>query len=102
VAIELNEIPDHVEEYFVNYWRLERMQSLCKIYRINKKALPNLLRLYKLLEKKNISPSMYKQVIGLVAREILRKEKHESADYIYTLDELESELERASRTDDYT
>lgn len=39
VAIELNEIPDHVEEYFVNYWRLERMQSLCKIYRINKKAL---------------------------------------------------------------
>jgi hypothetical protein len=102
VAIELNEIPDHVEEYFVNYWRLERMQSLCKIYRINKKALPNLLRLYKLLEKKNISPSMYKQVIGLVAREILRKEKHESADYIYTLDELESELERASRRDDYT
>jgi hypothetical protein len=45
---------------------------------------------------------MYKQLIGLVAKEILRREKDESDDHFYTLDEVESDLERASRKDDYT
>ena len=40
-AIELNETPDSIEKYFMDYWRLQRMFSLYKIYQENKKAIPN-------------------------------------------------------------
>jgi intein-encoded DNA endonuclease-like protein len=65
VAIELNESPISVEKYLSDFWRLEGMQSLSKIYLENKKAVPNLLRLHKLLEEKNISPGMYKAAYWL-------------------------------------
>ena len=67
-AIELNETPDSIEKYFMDYWRLQRMYSLYNIYRENKKTIPNLLRLYNSLEKKRIRPNMYNDVADLVER----------------------------------
>jgi hypothetical protein len=71
-AIELNETPDSIEKYFMDYWRLQRMYSLYNIYRENKKAIPNLLRLYNSLEKKNIRPNMYTEVADLIEQQIYR------------------------------
>jgi len=71
-AIELNESPESIEKFFTDYWRLERMHSLYNIYRENKKAVPSLLRLYNLLEKKGITPSLYHQVVDLVEKQIFR------------------------------
>jgi hypothetical protein len=71
-AIELNESPDSIEKYFMDYWRLEHMHSLNNIYRKNKKAVPSLLRLYNLLEKKNIYPNMYTEVADLIEQQMYR------------------------------
>ena len=71
-ALELNESPDSIEKYFMDYWRLERMHSLNNIYRKNKNAVPSLLRLYNLLEKKRIRPNMYNDVADLVEKQIFR------------------------------
>jgi hypothetical protein len=72
-AIELNETPDSIEKYFMDYWRLQRMQSLYNIYRENKKTIPNLLRLYNSLEKKRIRPNMYNDVADLIEQQIFRE-----------------------------
>ena len=71
-AIDLNETPDSIEKYFMDYWRLERMYSLYNIYRENKKAIPNLLRLYNSLEKKRIRPNMYNDVADLIENQMFR------------------------------
>ena len=71
-AIELNETPDSIEKYFMDYWRLQRMQSLYNIYRENKKAVPNLLRLYDLFQKKRIYPKMYDEVADLIENQMFR------------------------------
>ena len=71
-AIELNETPDSIEKYFMDYWRLQRMHSLYRIYRENKRAIPNLLRLYHSLEKKRIRPNMYNDVADLVEKQMYR------------------------------
>jgi hypothetical protein len=97
VAIELNESPDSVEKYFANYWRLERMKSLYKIYLENRKAVPNLLSLCKLLKEKGIPTRQYNEVFDLIEREICRKEHQVSwsDNHIYDLDEIEKELASA-------
>jgi hypothetical protein len=97
VAIELDEKPDSVETYFSDFWRLESMQSLYNIYLENKKIIPNLLRLYKLLKKKNISPRDYRQVFDLIEKQVPGRDEHESDTHVYTLDELE----RGFPSDDY-
>ena len=56
----------------MDYCHLERMHSLNNIYRKNKKAIPSLLRLYNLLEKKNIYPNMYTEVADLIEQQIYR------------------------------
>jgi hypothetical protein len=71
-AIELNESPDSIEKYFMDYCRLERMHSLNNIYRKNKKAIPSLLRLYNLLEKKKIYPNMYDYAADLIEKQMYR------------------------------
>jgi hypothetical protein len=71
-AIELNESPESIEKYFMDYWRLERMHSLCNIYRENKKAVPSLLRMHKLFEKKRIDPNMYNEVADLIEHQMFR------------------------------
>lgn len=71
-AIELNETPDSIEKYFMDYWRLQRMFSLYNIYRENKKAIPNILRLYNSLEKKRIRPNMYNDVAELIEQQMYR------------------------------
>jgi hypothetical protein len=71
-AIELNETPDSIEKYFMDFWRLQRMHTLYRIYRENRKAIPNILRLYNLLEKKNIRPNMYDEVADLIEQQMFR------------------------------
>ena len=72
VAIELNETPDSIEKYFMDFWRLERMHALYNIYRENKKAVPSLLRMHKLFEKKRIDPNMYNEVADLIEQQMFR------------------------------
>jgi hypothetical protein len=48
------------------------MHTLYNIYQENKKAIPNLLRLYKSLEKKRIRPSMYNDVAELIEQQMYR------------------------------
>ena len=48
------------------------MYSLYNIYRENKKAIPNLLRLYNSLEKKRIRPNMYNEVANLIKQQMFR------------------------------
>jgi hypothetical protein len=71
-AIELNETPDSIEKYFMDYWHLQHMFSLYKIYRENRKAVPSLLRLHNLLEKKRIRPNMYNDVADLIEQQMYR------------------------------
>jgi hypothetical protein len=56
----------------MDYCRLEHMHSLNNIYRKNKKAIPSLLRLYNLLEKKKIYPNMYTEVADLIEQQMFR------------------------------
>lgn len=91
VAIELNESTDNVEKYFNNFWRLEGMKSLYRIYLENKKAVPYLVRLYNLFKKKVIPPRMYNQVFDLVEKEIFREDDQASLSdvRVYSAEELE-------------
>jgi hypothetical protein len=91
VAIELNESPDSVERYFSNFWRLERMEALYRIYTENRKAIPYLLSLFNLLRKKAIPYRLYNQVFDFVERELVRRgeEISFSNDHVYTAEELE-------------
>ena len=75
VAIDLDESPNNVERYFADYWRLERMNSLYKIYIKDRDAIPNLIRIYKLLSKKNILSKRYKEVIDLLDEQMRQNDK---------------------------
>jgi hypothetical protein len=96
-AIELNETPDSIEKYFMDYWRLERMDSLNNIYRKNKKAVPSLLRLYNLLEKKNIYPNMYTEVADLIEQQMFRADDPE----LKSMDIKHMSEEQALKSDRY-
>jgi hypothetical protein len=96
-AIELNETPDSIEKYFMDYWRLQRMFSLYNIYRENKKAIPNLLRLYNSLEKKRIRPNMYNDVAELIEQQMYRADDPE----LKSMDIKHMSEEQALKSDRY-
>lgn len=74
-VIKLDLTADEAERFYTDFWGLERMHSLYRIYRENKKAVPSLLRLYNSLEKKGITPSLYHQVVDLVEKQIFRDDQ---------------------------
>jgi hypothetical protein len=97
-AIELNETPDSIEKYFMDFWRLQRMYSLYNIYRENKKAIPNILRLYNSLEKKRIRPNMYDEVADLIEQQMFRADDPA----LKSMDIKHMSEEQALKSDRYT
>jgi hypothetical protein len=73
-VIKLDLTADEAERFYTDYWRLKRMHSLYNIYRENKKAVPSVLRLYNLLEKKRIYPDMYNEVADLIEKQMFRED----------------------------
>ncbi len=55
VAIALNLVPHECENYYANFWRLERQYELYQIYRDNKPSLREFIRFYKALNNRNVT-----------------------------------------------
>lgn len=73
-VIKLDLTADEAEKFYKDYWRIERMHSLYRIYCEDRNAVPFLNQLYKLLKKKGIPPEMYADVFDLIEKEIFPKD----------------------------
>ena len=73
-VIKLDLTADEAEKFYSDYWKIERMHSLYKIYYENRNTVPFLIQLYKLLKKKGIPSDMYADVFDLIEKEIFRKD----------------------------
>jgi hypothetical protein len=104
VVIKLDLTADEAEKFYMDFWRLERMHPMYRIYQENKSAIPNLLRLDKLLKKNGVSPKMYGEVIDFIEKQIFREEDDQKSlpnvqvyapiAPIYTPEELERSFHR--------
>lgn len=100
VVIKLDLTADEAEKFYMDFWRLERMHHLYRIYQEKKNAIPNLLRIHELLKNKDISLKMYGRVFDFIKKQMFREDDRASLPAvrlyppIYTQDELERSFHR--------